>query len=239
VLWVVEATFMDLPRGRRADLVRFQAACGRGAVPSVRRWSDVVDDSSVLRAQADGHRFVWWPSLLASSSDRVAAAVLSRVVRSSPDGAAPAASPSRHREVPRSTWAACAAADLPAARELAGSFPLSSGPNCFGTVLAAAGVPGAATSCVVEDTFLGWLASRCRPSPPGRGADDTPGTVFVWRDARSVPVHAAVTIGDGWVLEKASGEWWTPRAVRPVAEVVRATRLPGQHLERHRLVPAD
>ncbi len=48
---------------------------------------------------------------------------------------------SRHAEVPASAWRA-AGGLLPEARQLAGRFPNGSGPNCFGTVMAAAGVGG-------------------------------------------------------------------------------------------------
>jgi hypothetical protein len=231
VRWLDETAFLDLPRTERARLVRAQVSHGRGAVPSVRRWSTHVDVAP-LQDMADGHRFVWWPSIV----DRHPHEVLARVVAAAPDGAAPDASPSRHREVGRRTWRATTAV-VPRAEEVAGTFPTSSGPNCFGTVLGAAGVEGAEHECVLQDPFLEWLASAARPAPRREpaGHRDRAGTVLVWRDAAGAPVHAAVTIGDGWALEKASGEWWTPRAIRPVAEVVRAARLPGQHLERHHL----
>jgi hypothetical protein len=97
--------------------------------------------------------------------------------------------------------------------------------------MAAAGVAGAAREWMLQATFLGWLDSACRPG----GRDDDAGTVLVWRDSKGVPVHAAVTIGDGWTLEKASQEWWTPRAVRSVGDVIRTSRARGQRLERHRI----
>jgi hypothetical protein len=46
---------------------------------------------------------------------------------------------SRHAELPDAVWAAT----LPAARALAGTYPHGSGPNCFGTVMAATGMAGA------------------------------------------------------------------------------------------------
>ena len=231
VVWLDEATFLDLPASRRAALVREQRRHGRGAVPSVRRWSDLVDPE-VMRSQAGGARFVWWPSLV----DHDPVGVLSRVIRRSPDGAAPDGVESAHRDVAEATWAR-AVGGLPDARRIAGAFPNASGPNCFGTVLAAAGRAGAERECVVEAQFLDWLAATARPGRAGTARDDHPGTVLVWRDARTqAPVHAAVTIGDGWTLEKASSEWWTPRAVRRVRDVIGAARARGQRLERHLLV---
>lgn len=61
VLWLDEVTYLDLPRARRVALVRAQIAHRRGAVPSVRRWSDLLDKASCgLRpmdtASSGGHR---------------------------------------------------------------------------------------------------------------------------------------------------------------------------------------
>ncbi|MGH9086099.1 MAG: hypothetical protein ACRDYW_11650 [Acidimicrobiales bacterium] len=226
ILWLDESTFLGMSRSQRTALVRAQVAHRRGAVPSVRRWSDVLDPETT-RSQADGRRFVWWPSLVARDPH----AVLPRVVTASLDGEANEALPSRHREVARTTWDGCASV-LPEARRIAGSFAPSSGPNCFGTVMAAAGAIGAAHEWMLQAPFLAWLDAGCRPG----GRDCDPGTVLLWRDSEGAPVHAAVTIGDGWALEKASQEWWTPRAVRVVGDVVRATRARGQHLERHRIL---
>lgn len=225
VIWLDEATFLDMPRSRRAALVRAQVEHRRGAVPSVRRWANAIE-ASELRSQADGHRFVWWPSLVEASRGEI----LPRVVSRSPDGAAPAACPSRHRDVDAATWTKCARV-LPNARGIAGSFPSASGPNCFATVMAAAGIAEVADDCVVQPPFLQWLDAVCRRG----GNDGDPGTVLVWRDSAGDPVHAAVTIGDGWALEKASAEWWTPRAVRSVVDVVRASRARGQRLQRYHL----
>ncbi len=129
------------------------------------------------------------------------------------------------------TWDACAGV-LPRARDLAGSFAVAGGPNCFGTVMAAAGVPGAAEAYMLQEPFDAWLASASQPG----GRDDQPGTVLVWRDRDELPVHAAVAIGDGWAFEKPSGEWWTPRVVVRVTDVVRSRRTRGHRLERHHIL---
>jgi hypothetical protein len=217
MLWLSERGFSSLPRPLRGAVVREQVVRRRGAVPSVRAWRDVLD-AEALRAQADGHRFVWWPSLLERDAWEIVRRVLVR-----------GRLPSRHREVGETTWRACSDV-LPHARELAGTFATGSVANCFGTVIAAAG--GDITGVYERvDPFVDWLASSCT-----RGGDaNHPGTVLVWRDSEGQPVHAAVTIGDGWVLEKPSQEWHAPRAIVTCDEVVRTTRLPGQRLERHRL----
>lgn len=227
-LWLDETMFLGMSREQRATLVRAQIRHRRGAVPSVRRWSDVLDPAT-LRSQADGRRFVWWPSLVASNPH----VVLSRVVGAAPEGREVDALPSRHRDVARTTWKRCARV-LPNARRLAGSFPPSSGPNCFATVTGAAGAAGAAHERMLQGPFLAWLDATCRPG----GRDDEAGTVLVWRNGKGEPVHAAVTIGDGWALEKASSEWWTPSAVRNVRDVIRTARSRGQRVERHRITHA-
>jgi len=224
-LWLDEETFFTMSRSERAALVRAQVEHRRGAVPAVRAWADLLA-AATLRSQADGHRFVWWPSLLAGDPD-VTAQILSRTVAAD-------ALPNRHRDVTRKTWDECAEV-LPAARALAGSFPSSSGANCFGTVMATAGVDGAAEAWMLQGPFLDWLDSACQPSRRQGHDDDHPGTVLVWRNRDGLPVHAAVTIGHGWALEKPSQEWSTPRVVLRVPDLIRANRSPGQRLERHRI----
>lgn len=219
LVWFDEESFLAMDRRRRARLVREQERRRRGAVPSVRRWADLLPKDT-LRALADGHRFVWWPSLLAASPTRI----LERFVADEADA-------TRHRAVTPTTWRSCAGV-LPGARELAGTFADSSGPNCFATVLAAAGVDGAAEDWVQQEAFDDWLARSCAPG----GTDDDVGAVLTWRDSTGVPVHAAVTIGHGFALEKAAQTWWTPRIVATVDEVKRASRARGQRLERHRIV---
>ena len=203
VVWLDEQTFLSMSRRDRTRLLRLQVAQGRGGVPTVRRWADLV--------HVQGQRFVWWPSLLRDNGD----AVLERVCARSPSGAAPAFPPSRHAEV--RTWD-----PLPHAQAVAGSFAPGSGPNCFTTVLAAVGV---------DAEFDEWLGEACAPG----GEDDASGTVLVWRTKAGDAFHAAITIGDGWVLEKPSREWWTPRAVHAIKDVIRANRTAGLRLERHHI----
>jgi hypothetical protein len=208
-VWLSEAAYCELPKATRAALVRAQVNYERGAVPTVRRWAGSV--GSQVRQQADGHRFVWWKSLL-TEPDKVLPAIVSEDL-----------GPSRHAEV--RTWPR----QLERVRELAGTFPAGSGPNCFGTVMAGCGVEGAENVWMLREPFEDWLANHTTRG----GRDDVPGTVFVWRDTASRVQHAALTIGDGWILHKPSQSWMTPRKIRTVAEVKRATRTAGWRLERH------
>jgi len=209
--WLTEAEFAALDQPIRAQLVRAQVRHGRGSVPTVRRWQQLIGPA--LKEQADGHRFVWWRSLLADHAAEILPVVISEDF-----------GPSRHTEV--RNWAAA----LPRVKQLAGTFADGSGPNCFGTVMAAAGVEGADSVWMQCEPFEQWLAEHTVPG----GRDDEPGTVFVWRNDRVQ--HAAITIGAGWMLHKPAQQWWAPRKVRTVDEVRRATRTVGWRLSRHRLI---
>lgn len=134
---------------------------------------------------------------------------------------------SRHREVSEATWDR-ARDVLPRARDLAGTFAGQSGPNCFGTVMAAAGVPGAEDVWLLREPFEEWLSSATRPG----GFDTDPGTVLVWRDAEGVALHSAVTLGDGLALHKPSQGWMTPRKVLSVRDVMARARMRGARLSR-------
>lgn len=220
-VWLDERAFAALERETRARLVRAQVDHRRGAVPVVRQWEDLLD-GGLLRGQADGHRFVWWPSLLTGDDG----AIIARVVRDD-------RLPSRHAEVRERCWKRCATV-MPGARSLAGTFPSRSGPNCFATVMAACGEPGAADAWMLQAPFEEWLDARTRPG----GADDAPGTVLVWRDGEGAARHAAVTIGDGWGLEKPSQDWHSPRGILAVRELITANRTRGWRLHRRHLMKA-
>lgn len=133
--------------------------------------------------------------------------------------------PSRHHEV--ASWPGL----LPRASALAGTFPDSSGPNCFGTVMAASGVEGAEKEWMQREPFEAWLSERTVPG----GRDDEPGTVLVWRGADGLVQHAAVTLGGGWALHKPSQGWMSPTKVLSVRDVKLSSRAAGRHLGRRRL----
>lgn len=215
--WYDEQQFAALPRPERAALVRSQVHLERAAVPSVRRWGHVVGAGA--RTQADGYRFVWWPSVLHGHERRVLPAFVTNDRL-----------PSQHARVPEAVWAA-AAPVVPEARRLSGSFPACSGPNCFGTVMAAAGVPGAKEAWMQREPFEDWLARSTR-----RGGRDTdPGTVFVWRSASGDADHAAVTLGGGWAVHKPSQGWMSPVKVLPVEDLKRRGGGRGLRLHRYAL----
>lgn len=99
---------------------------------------------------------------------------------------------------------------------------LLSGTAGAGTVMAAAGVPGAAGTWMQREPFEEWLAALTKRG----GRDDVPGTVLVWRATQNGQLqHAAVALGEGWALNKRSQSWQSPRTVLSVAEVIATSVL--------------
>jgi hypothetical protein len=162
-----------------------------------------------------------WPSELARSGDELMFRwIASGTVR-----------PSRHQDVPSSVWER-AQAVLPDAERLAGTFPGGSGPNCFGTVLAATGLD-VSDVLVGPDKFQAWLDEHAERIT-GTSCDDEPGVVFAWTEHGKL-AHATVSIGGGWMFGKGSQSWSSPRFVRPVRNVVDSWRYPETRLSRYRI----
>lgn len=137
--------------------------------------------------------------------------------------------PSRHAEV-GAEW--CQSEEPPpGARAMAGTFASRSGPNCFGAVMGAAGVEGAAGQWMQLKPFEDWLTAATTSG----GRDDEVGTVLVWRTVDGVPAHAAVTLGSGWLLHKPSQGWMSPTKVLTVRDGKLSARYRGRHLFRYRL----
>lgn len=218
VVWLDDDAFHALPAPVRTALVRARVADDADLVPSVRAWRARL--GAAAADQADGHRFAWWPALLAGHEAPALRAYVEAGRR-----------PSRHGEVSPATWAA-AAAVLPGARDVAGRFAPDSGPNCFGVVMAAAGVPGAATTWMQREPFEAFLADRTRPG----GRDEDPGTVWVWRSPDGAVQHAAVTLGDGWALHKPSQGWMSPTKVLDLRGCRASARARGRRLTRRTLL---
>ena len=190
-----EAAFLAFPAALRRDLVEAQRGHKRGAVAQAGMWRDVVD--------TDESHFVWWPSILAGRE----ALIFSRLL-------AEERLPCRHAEVSEAVWVE-AAPLLPRARELAGTFASGSGPNCFGTVMAAAGLAGAEHEWMQREPFEMWLAA----STVAGGELNAPGVVLVWRSEDGLAQHAAVSLGEDYALHKPSQGWDSPRQVLKLGEV--------------------
>ncbi|THF69035.1 hypothetical protein E7T06_13820 [Deinococcus sp. Arct2-2] len=204
-----EADWNGLSIPVRRQLLRLQIGYGRGNLPHAKAFADLLPEPQ-------RGRFVWWSSMLTPE-------IVARAVSAE-------SSACQREQVPDAVWQA-AEALLPRARALAGTFAAGSGSNCFGTVMAAAGTVGAELEWMQREPFEAFLAAHTRSG----GMDDQPGTVLVWRSAGGQVEHAAVTLGAGWALHKPSQTWMTPRAVLPTQVLIRASRTPGQRLERRRL----
>lgn len=141
---------------------------------------------------------------------------------------------SRHREITERAWADIDAV-LPGAREIAGTFSRASGPNCFGAVLAAAGVEGAREEWMQREPIEAWLRERTRLLPR-HDTDDGLGVVHVWRNPEGLIDHAAVSLGGGYALHKPSCGWMSPTKVLTTRELMASARVPGRRVRRHRLL---
>jgi hypothetical protein len=220
VRWIREVEYFAMTRSERSALLRDQVRLGRALVPTVASIGPDLRRSA--REQADGRRFVWWPSLLSPRNRRE---ILGRFVTGN-------RARSRHAEVPTSVWRAVET-QLPAACRVGGVFPLRSGPNCFGTVMSAAGHPGSDDDWVQREPFEQWLANAARGT--SRRNADAAGVVMVWRDVCGQAEHAAVTLGSGWALHKPSQGWMSPSMVLRTAELVRSVRMNGLRMQRYLL----
>lgn len=138
--------------------------------------------------------------------------------------------PSQHT-LARSELQDASAGPLPRAAELAGTFPTKSGPNCFGTVMAAAGQP-VDGDWIQLDEFQAWLESAAVPHHDGTGEEG--GQVLVWRQDGEL-VHAAVTLPGGWALHKQSQSWSSPVVVWTTEHIIGSWCLPGIRLSRYQL----
>jgi hypothetical protein len=197
-----EAEFLTLDPAQRTELLTIQQEHGRGAVEQAETWRDLLPE---VAEQAGGELFIWWPSLLSERELDIFARLLPRD-----------RSPSLHAEVPEAVWAA-AGPLLPRARELAGSFAPGSGPNCFGTVMAAAGMPDAENIWTQRGPFEHWLSQATRPTQ-----EPAPGTLLIWRGEGGQVEHAAAVLSSEFVLHKPSQGWDSPRQVIRHSEVLRS-----------------
>ncbi|MDO4607348.1 MAG: hypothetical protein Q4B12_08525 [Bowdeniella nasicola] len=136
-------------------------------------------------------------------------------------------------EIAAQSLEAASSEKLPAAKSLAGTFAERSGPNCFHTVMCAAG-ENPPDPWVTQDVFTEFLERRAEPLKDNR-ADATAGVIFTWT-LHGELAHAAVTLGDGWSLVKPSQSWSSPRLVWTVPEVVASWRIKGATMQRWMLV---
>lgn len=210
VAWLEMEVWHSIGPKRQRELLALQIEHKRGNIPRRRDFTDL------LPGLPDA-RFLWTHELLTD-------AVLKRVISAE-------SLPCQKTKVPQSVWESTSVA-LPRVRELAGTFALHSGANCFGAVMGAVGVNGAEHEWMQREPFEKFLDERTRS-----GGDDTqPGTVLLWRSADGLAQHAAVTLGGGWTYQKASQVWTSPRVVLAVGDLKLIARQRGHRLSRRRLL---
>ena len=64
-------------------------------------------------------------------------------------------------------------------------------------------------------------------------AHQLPGVVLVWPDHAGLAEHAAITLGEGYILNKPSQGWFSPHLVWTVDETIAASRYQGVVLHRY------
>jgi len=216
VLLLDEATFAALPRELQARLLQEQLDFGRSQVASCDVWKLSLPQATAAFKQASMDRlFVWWPSLWASLVPDVQERVLLHTLLED-------RLPDRSREVSAATWEKIRGV-LPGAERLSGTFAWESGANCFSTVLGAFGVPVAADLWLHPGPFERWLTQIALPVEDL----DVLGTVMVWRDEAGAIKHAAVSLGDGWALQKDAQNWLAPRQVLALKDLLARWQTPG------------
>ena len=222
VLLLSGPAFNTLPEQLRAALLREQLEHGRGRVESAAAWAGRLPAGAgrLHDASTDG-LFLWWPSLWQTLSAASRRGVLLHLLTED-------RLPHRGAEVTPALWANLDAR-LPDVRRLAGTFARESGPNCFGTVMAACGAPLADELWMHQGPFTRWLDASTHPSD----THDNLGTVLVWHDAHGQLQHAALALGGGWVLQKDAQSWLAPRQIVGLPEVLDRWNEPGWTVSAH------
>ncbi|MFT4214722.1 MAG: hypothetical protein QM622_08100 [Microbacterium sp.] len=95
----------------------------------------------------------------------------------------------------------------------------------------ATGIPNAADEWMQLEPFQAWLGEHTASG----GVDVEAGTVLMWRDAEGTPAHAAVALGDGWLLHKPSQGGMSPAKVLGVRDGMLESRHRGLRLTRRRI----
>lgn len=226
VAFLTPAEFWELPEAGRQELMALQAERGRGQIYTdswLRKLEISLPSAGRDRfAQPDGSRFAlrhdaWW-ALTPAERRRWLHQFVSQDRISCLSG-----------DLDEDGWARLTEQHGPQIRLLAGTFAPHSGPNCLGTVLAAATrSPHLALSIAGHwlhpEVFLRGLAER------GYQATDLPaeadampaGAVINFVDESGRVQHAAYYLGDGLVLNKDAQSWFTPRQILRLPDFLHA-----------------
>lgn len=211
VIWLTYEAFCKLGHGERLELLTEQRGFGRAGVVHLDGVADQIDIARLTSLTTDS-LFVWWPRLwnLLHASEQ------SRVLRTFVETDRLFC---RRGEISSEHWQ-CIANGLPGARELAGSFLPESGGNCLATVMAAFGAPAIAECWVHPEPFERWLKQFSLSDSAHILESPALGQILVWRDDNARVQHAAVSLGESFVLHKEAQGWYAPRQVSRLAETL-------------------
>ena len=220
-----EPGFRALSGQVRTALLHEQLAHGRGGVEKSEVWASRLPmEAGHLRAASTDGLFLWWPALWRTLSADSRREILLYLL--SEDRL-----PHRGNDLTSEHWNSVDRL-FPNVRRLAGTFARQSGPNCFGTVMAACGVPLAEEVWMHREPFLRWLDAFTGPSEE----QDSLGTLLVWRDNHGQLQHAALSLGSCWVLQKDAQSWMAPRQIVTLPDVLSRWNEPGWSVGAYALI---
>jgi hypothetical protein len=200
------AQFRDLGSSLHLQIMMFQVELERGQIYSLEFAQDTLgSECSKLEPDAFAARVAvrfdtWWSLTRTARHDWLQAVV-------SEDGL---------ESVPLE------AISNPIIRELADSFAISSGPNCFATTLASVTNDLAEARAISklwlhQEPFFAGLQSRGYSVTANQ--PDT-GDVIVWFDSSNLAQHACALIAPGLVLNKDAQRWSAPRQIIKLESVL-------------------
>lgn len=225
VVWLTFEAFACLGGAERLNLLHEQRDFGRAGVIHLDEVTDQLEPRTLTALAAlttDGY-FVWWSRLWELLPTTEQQSVLQRFVETD-------RLPCRRHNFTPDHWDRVATL-LPGAGDLAGSFLPESGGNCLSTVMATFGAPAVAERWEHPEPFERWL-ERFTALPKSdvqkRAQVDELGNVLVWRDESTRVQHAAVSLGEGFVLHKEAQSWHVPRQVTSLDEALVRWQDDGQ-----------
>ena len=204
VIWLTFEAFSKLSDAEKFSLLEEQRRLGRGGVVHLTEVAGLLETRKLEPGAVDG-LFAWWPQLWKLLSKTEKYNVLRAFVETDRLHC-------ERGELTADDWQRVSKCLL-SAHALAGSFLPESGGNCFGTVIAAFGAPAVAAIWVHPEPFMRWLESFVAASTLTSSIMPGLGDVLVWVDDNARIQHAAVSLGNDFVLHKEAQSWFAPRQV--------------------------
>ena len=210
VFWLTYEAFSGLDDALKRDLLTEQRTFGRGGVVQFDQIAEQLASCKLESRTIDG-LFVWWPELWALLGETEKHNVLRAFVEAD-------RFPCERSELTTDDWQRIDKR-VPSAHALAGSFLPKSGGNCFATVMAAFGADAVAEVWVHPEPFMRWLEFTAFGTASASTLPEL-GDVLVWFDENAHVQHAAVSLGEGFVLHKEAQSWYVPRQVMKLGDTL-------------------